>query len=132
MEVLDENEEIENMYEEMARERERDAQVIDQQREVIVRQQEEMQAILDDKERLIREKESEIAALQSKIKKRSREVYEAGMTSTAVFVGGEPKRFRLNNNCHAEHPGHGSGTSCNSAKYHKNCKGHDAQGPYET
>ncbi len=126
MEVLDENEEIENMYEDLARERERDAHIIDQQRELLLRQQEEMQAILEDKERLLKEKESEIAALQSKMKKRTREEYEAGGSTAAMVLGGDPKRFRLNNGC--EHQGVGSATSCSSGKYHKNCKGHDALG----
>jgi hypothetical protein len=57
-----------------------------------------------------------------KMKKRSREVFEGG--SSQGCIGGDPKRFKLNN-CHADHPGHGSGTTCNSAKYHRNCKGHD-------
>ena len=37
MEVLDENEEIENLYDELTRERERDAMIIGEQREVILR-----------------------------------------------------------------------------------------------
>ncbi len=54
------------------------------------------------------------------MKKRSREEYENGASSGNQ--GGDPKRFRLNHNCHADHPGHGSGSTCNSAKYHRNCK----------
>lgn len=122
MEVLDENEEIENLYDELTRERERDAMIIGEQREVILRQQEEMRAFLEEKEVVIKEKEELIATLQMKMKKRSREVYEG--SSSQGCIGGDPKRFKLNN-CHADHPGHGSGTTCNSAKYHRNCKGHD-------
>jgi len=93
-----------------------------------------MQALLEEKDRVLKEKESEIASLQSKMKKRSREDYESGLTSTAaVFVGGDAKRFRLNNNiCNGDHQGAGSATSCSSGKYHRNCKGHDGQAPIDT
>jgi hypothetical protein len=57
MEVLDENEEIENLYDELTRERERDAMIIGEQREVILRQQEEMRAFMEEKELVIKEKE---------------------------------------------------------------------------
>ena len=122
MEVLDENEEIENLYDELTRERDRDVMIIAEQRELIVKQQEEMRAFMEEKELVIKEKEEQIATLQMKMKKRSREVFEGG--SSQGCTGGDPKRFKLNN-CHADNPGHGSGTRCNSAKYHRNCKGHD-------
>jgi hypothetical protein len=75
MEVLDENEEIENMYEELARDKQRDEMIIGEQRELIMRQQEEMRTLMDEKERAIREKEEQIAELQMRMKKRSREEF---------------------------------------------------------
>lgn len=80
LEVLDENEEIEGMYEEMARDRERDQMVINEQREYIERLQADVEFMRfkqEERDRELNEKDLLIETLNQKLKKRSREDFEA-------------------------------------------------------